>query len=251
MKANKHMKWASHDSQIQSSSPGRSSEVFQRASDLIGDAGEDAQSSKERASSASQFNLKKAYSNMRHSFSIKNQKAKEKQRKALKRINKTYISRRNRVFDDHNSEDSDHEDDLDEFKQQLRRPHKDITSSIHYRDTQGNQIITKPNERFNNYTSLFNNLLTQHSVATLYPIVSMIINYRSTRAITVSKKDDTESWVMMFDLETTRQTFMERYGGYQDSFVKLKEIEQNNAGDKYACAYIDDGLFKMRVFTDS
>ena len=43
---------------------------------------------------------------------------------------------------------------------------------------------------------------------------------------------------------------MERYGGHEDSFVKLKEIEQNNAGDKYVCAYIDDGLFKMRVFTD-
>lgn len=165
-------------------------------------------------------------------------------------MNEMYVSRRTRDFDDHNSEDEDHACDLDEFNQQLRRPTKDVASSIHYRDTQGNQIVTKPNERFHNYTSLFNNLLTQHSVATLYPIVSMIINYRSTRAITISKKDDTESWVMMFDLATTRQTFMEKYGGQQDSFVKLKDVEQNNAGDKYACAYIDDGHFKLRVFTD-
>ena len=43
---------------------------------------------------------------------------------------------------------------------------------------------------------------------------------------------------------------MDKYGGQPDSFIKLKEVEQNNAGDRYACTYIDDGNFKLRVFTD-
>ena len=78
----------------------------------------------------------------------------------------------------------------------------------------------------------------------------MTLNHRSTRAIVICKKSDAESWVMMYDLETTRQTYMEKYGGLPNSFIKMKEVEQNGRGDRYACAYIDDGLFKLRVFTD-
>jgi len=75
-----------------------------------------------------------------------------------------------------------------------------------------------------------------------------MITYDSTRAITVTKKDDREFWVRMYDLETYEKTFNEQIGGEATSFIRLKEIEQNYAGNKYAMVFIDDGNFRLRVF---
>lgn len=45
----------------------------------------------------------------------------------------------------------------------------------------------KPNPRFKNYADIFKTLVKQHEVQTMYPILSMIITYDSTKAITVSR----------------------------------------------------------------
>ena len=82
----------------------------------------------------------------------------------------------------------------------------------------------------------------------MYPIVTCMITYDSTRAITVTKKDDREYWVRMYDLESYAKTFDEQIGGTETSFIKLKEVEQNSKGDLYAINYVDDGNFKLRVF---
>ena len=37
-------------------------------------------------------------------------------------------------------------------------------------------------------------------------------------------------------------------GGKPDSYIKLKEVEQNPAGNFYAIVYIDDGNFRLRTF---
>ena len=34
----------------------------------------------------------------------------------------------------------------------------------------------------------------------------------------------------------------------EGTYVKLKEIEQNDAGDYFAAAYYDAGVFKIRTF---
>ena len=82
----------------------------------------------------------------------------------------------------------------------------------------------------------------------MYPIVNVMISYDSTRAITVTKKDDHECWVKMYDLETYDQTFEEKFGGFSDSFIRIKDVEQNSTGKKYSVVYIDDGHFFMRYF---
>ena len=92
-------------------------------------------------------------------------------------------------------------------------------------------------------------MLKHKQVPTLYPIVSCIISYDSTRAILVSKKDDREFWVRMYDLESYEKTFEEMIGGKEDSYIRAKEVEQNSAGQKYAIVFIDDGKFFLRVFT--
>jgi len=59
----------------------------------------------------------------------------------------------------------------------------------------------------------------------MYPIVTMTITYDSTRSITVTKKDDKEYWIKMYDLETGDLTFDEKYGGNKDDYIKVDEVE--------------------------
>lgn len=83
---------------------------------------------------------------------------------------------------------------------------------------------------------------------TLYPIISMIITYDSTKAVTVTRNNDKEYFIKQYDLESYKMTFEEKVGGKNDQYIKLKEIEQNKNGKKYAVVYNDDGVFYLRTF---
>jgi len=101
-------------------------------------------------------------------------------------------------YDDQESEDEDADGDGS----------KD-TGEIVYRDTLGNVTTIKPNMRFAYYKDIFTNLLKQSTVITKYPIVTMSISFDSTRAITVTKKDDKETYIKMYDLATSELCFEE------------------------------------------
>lgn len=120
--------------------------------------------------------------------------------------------------------------------------------ALKYLNTQGELIGNKPNPRFKNYKELFNNLLKSTDVTTMYPICTVIISYDSTRAITVTKKDDKEYYIKMYDLESYDMTFEEKVGGEDNDYIKLKEVEQNARGDKFAIVYFNDGNFRLRTF---
>ena len=64
----------------------------------------------------------------------------------------------------------------------------------------------------------------------------------------VSKRDDREVWVRMYDLESYEKTFEECIDGREENYIRTKEVEQNSMGNKYAIVYIDDGKFRLRVF---
>ena len=82
-------------------------------------------------------------------------------------------------------------------------------SQNRYLNTQGEEVVNKPNPRFRNYREHLNNLLKTHNVTTRFPIQSVVISYDSTRAITVTLKDDREWYIQMFDLESYELTFEE------------------------------------------
>ena len=82
----------------------------------------------------------------------------------------------------------------------------------------------------------------------MYPINSVMISYDSTRAITVTKRNDREYYVKMYDLESYEMTFEEKIGGKPESYIKLKDVEQNAIGSKFAITYFDDGKWRLRVF---
>lgn len=82
----------------------------------------------------------------------------------------------------------------------------------------------------------------------MYPIVSCMITYNSKSVITVTKKNDREYYVKQYSLETYQLTFEEKIGGEPDDYIKLKEVEQNENGTKFAISYMNNGNFKIRVF---
>ena len=90
--------------------------------------------------------------------------------------------------------------------------------------------------------------MKQTGIVTPYPLISMMITYDSTRAIAVTKKDDREYAILMYDLETNACTFQEKVGGGSTAYIKVKEVEQNSDGKKFALTYFDDGVFYLRVF---
>ena len=51
-------------------------------------------------------------------------------------------------------------------------------------------LSMKPNARFKNYKEIFDNLTKHANIKTQYSIISIMLSYDSTRAITVVKKDE-------------------------------------------------------------
>ena len=109
-------------------------------------------------------------------------------------------------------------------------------------------MVNKPNPRFRNYRNLFNNLLRVADVVTMYPICSVMITYDSKYAVTVTKRNEREYYIKMYCLEKNDLTFEEKIGGASTDYIKLKEIEQNSAGNRFGAAYNNDGNFRVRTF---
>jgi hypothetical protein len=80
------------------------------------------------------------------------------------------------------------------------------------------EVNQKPNVRFKNYSSLFNELLHSYKVTTDNPIVSAVITNDSSRVITVTKVNERESYVKMYDLKNNdhKLVFQEKVGGGED-----------------------------------
>ena len=69
--------------------------------------------------------------------------------------------------------------------------------------------------KFLDYKNMFTELVKQITVNTSLPIISMIVTYDSTRVIAVSSNCSHESFITMYDLESYKQTFIEKVGtGY-------------------------------------
>jgi len=88
-------------------------------------------------------------------------------------------------------------------------------------------------------------------------MVSCIITYNSKKVVTVTKKDESEYYVRYFVLGGSYDnTFEEKIGGeveygQQEHYIKLKEVEQNGNGTKFAFVYFDDGRFYLRTLADT
>ena len=83
----------------------------------------------------------------------------------------------------------------------------------------------KPNKRFKNFNDVFSSLTKSKNVVTKHPIVDCIITYNSKSAITICKKNERESHIDAYSLETYQVTFHEVVGGLEDSYIKIKEVQ--------------------------
>ena len=74
----------------------------------------------------------------------------------------------------------------------------------------------------------------------------MLISRDSKLCISVQKIDDQNSVIEMHDINTQELTFQEVISG---RFIKIKEVVQHDSGKLFAAAYIDDGLFRVKILT--
>ena len=102
--------------------------------------------------------------------------------------------------------------------------------------------------KWKNYAEVFNNLVEKNEYKTAWPIISMMITYDSTRVIAVTKEDDMSYYIRQFCLFQNKLVVSEKFGGTDDSYIKMKDVEQNADGTKYAIAFFDNGFFKLRTF---
>ena len=135
-------------------------------------------------------------------------------------------------------------------------------------NTDSFDIKQKPNEFFKYYHDIFNQLLIAKNVnedtekkcdpkiplesdKKMFPLVSAAISFDSKVAITISKKSEREFWLKMYSLTASNDSnglvFEEKIGGGENQYIKCKEIVQNEAGNKYAICFFDDGKFRFRT----
>ena len=93
------------------------------------------------------------------------------------------------------------------------------------------------NKNFQNFDHIFKNLTLTNKVMTEYPLVSVTISFDSSRAITVTKDDETHYCVKQYDMDSQELVFAEHFYG---EYIKIKEIEQNDNGDLYHVVYMDN-----------
>ena len=68
--------------------------------------------------------------------------------------------------------------------------------------------------------------MTQETnVPTKYPLVSVTLNYDSTRILTVTKENDSRYYIKQYDIDTYDLLFEEAFGDNDTSYIKLKDIE--------------------------
>lgn len=70
--------------------------------------------------------------------------------------------------------------------------------------------------------------------------------YDATRVVTVNKESDKIYHVKMYGTSDGIEHFSETFKG---SYIKMKDVEQNYTATMFAVTYLDDGVFKLRVFT--
>lgn len=91
-------------------------------------------------------------------------------RRYQKFINRKYVSRRSKQFDENESDFSD-EETVDAADQ------------------------PRPNHKFRKYSAIFNNLMNSKVIHTPYSVVSMIISFDNLRINTIIKKSEFVSYV--------------------------------------------------------
>lgn len=79
------------------------------------------------------------------------------------------------------------------------------------------------------------------------PVVNIFITYDSKKAITVSEVDRYLYYVRQYNLEYPHAITYEM--SIKGNNIKLKDVEQNTDGSKFAIGFYDDGIWYVRTFT--
>lgn len=98
---------------------------------------------------------------------------------------------------------------------------------------------------FDRYGPLFPNLTQRYNVNTdACEVIAMAISYDSKAALAIVAKGDEHFELQSWSLTDYSQIFKVEYDG---EYVKMNLVEQNNAGNKFAVTYQDNGKFFVSV----
>lgn len=79
----------------------------------------------------------------------------------------------------------------------------------------------------------------------MYPIVNAMILMDSSRTLTVTKANEKQYYIKMYEMETQNLCFEEEISG---NYIKMKDVETNLKSTMFAIVFFDDGVFKLRTF---
>ena len=104
-----------------------------------------------------------------------------------------------------------------------------------------------PNDnRFKEYKDLFDNLTVSVALETNQMcVIDVLINARSTHILALCKEEDERFEVQIFSIATTK---LEQVVPIEGVYIKANIIEQNDAGDRFAVSYNDNGHIHVLVF---
>ena len=102
------------------------------------------------------------------------------------------------------------------------------------------------NPNFRKYSNLFLNFTNRREINTCdRVIIDIIINHSGERVVCLLKQSDTKYIIKQYDLETyANLNHLEISGDY----IKANKIEQNDKGNLFSVAYLDDGFWRFVVF---
>lgn len=99
---------------------------------------------------------------------------------------------------------------------------------------------------FNEHDDLFQTLTKRYQLSTgVMDIMEMAISYDSKQAIAICKESESVFQVNGYSLLNFELLWENKFEDME--FVRMNFIEQNLAGEIFAIAYQDDGVFRVRV----
>ena len=98
------------------------------------------------------------------------------------------------------------------------------TAAIEWFDSKGETRSLPANDFLAKHKNLFRDVVKTESIITDNPLVTMMISFDSKRAISVQCEDEQTSYVEQHDIITGERVFYEKYGGKEESYIKLQEV---------------------------
>ena len=82
----------------------------------------------------------------------------------------------------------------------------------------------------------------------ILPICTLTISNDCNYIILVTKESECYFQIEIYSLITHQKVFVDPIAGDSKYFIRAKDVEQNEKGNKFCVPFIDDGHFYIKTF---